>query len=308
MGLQKNFADTADAANYGYEFNWLTNLNTAINYIEDNILQQIDYNLVAKIACCSVYHFQRMFSFITGIPISEYIRRRRLTLAAFEIQSNAVKIIDIALKYGYESPESFTRAFKIVHGIKPSCVREKGVTLKAFPKMTLRLSIKGDVEMNYRIEEKDAFDVFGVETDVVNDESSTTVPKFWLECREKGILGKIHEVINLEKDTMLHVATYNCDDEKHTYMICYNAPVEGVPKEFTILSIPKATWAVFSIDSLDIMGNSTVEISSMWKRIFTEWFPTSDYELAPNTPEFEMHFNQGNGKYLCEILIPIMNR
>nr|WP_281244567.1 AraC family transcriptional regulator [Thermoflavimicrobium dichotomicum] len=132
-------------------------MNGALNYIEENLTNDIDFKEVARLAFCSEYHFKRMFSFLAGITLSEYIRRRRLTLAAFELINSDKKIIDIAIKYGYSSPDSFTRAFQNLHGVTPSEARNNGQLLKAYPRMFFQLSIKGGSEMNYRIEEKDAF-------------------------------------------------------------------------------------------------------------------------------------------------------
>jgi len=141
---------------------WLERMNSAMNYIETNLADNISYDDIAQIACCSTYHFQRMFPFLTGISLSEYIRRRRLTSAAIELQTTDVKVIDVALKYGYQSPEAFARAFKNLHGIMPTSAREQGVSLKAYPRISFHISIKGDVEMNYRIEQRGAFEMFGV--------------------------------------------------------------------------------------------------------------------------------------------------
>ncbi|CAG7652973.1 Transposon Tn10 TetD protein [Paenibacillus solanacearum] len=111
---------------------WLGRMNSAMEYIETNLADNISYDEIARRACCSTYHFQRMFPFITGVSLSEYIRRRRLTLAAFELQTTDVKVIDVAMKYGYDSPEAFTRAFKNLHGIMPISARDKGVSLKVW--------------------------------------------------------------------------------------------------------------------------------------------------------------------------------
>lgn len=135
----------------------LKKMNTAMKYIEDNLTNEIDFKMVASLALCSEYHFKRMFSFLAGITLSEYIRRRRLSLAAFELQNNNVKVIDVALKYGYNSPDSFSRAFLHLHGVTPSEARNIGQQLKAYPAMTFQLSIRGGNEMNYRIEQKEAF-------------------------------------------------------------------------------------------------------------------------------------------------------
>lgn len=132
---------------------WLERMNRSMNYIEQNLSNEIDAKEVARLACCSEYHFPRMFSSITGFTLSEYIRRRRLSQAAFELQNdNFIRIIDLALKYGYDSPDAFSRAFKSLHGVTPTEARRKGVELKAFPRISFQITIKGDVEMEYRIE------------------------------------------------------------------------------------------------------------------------------------------------------------
>jgi AraC family transcriptional regulator len=181
---------------------WLDRMNGAIGYIEENLTEEIDYEAVAKIACCSVYHFQRMFSFISDVPLSEYVRHRRLTLAAFELQNSDVRIIDLALKYSYESPISFTRAFQNLHGVTPTSARDMGVQLKAYPRMSFHISIKGDVEMNYRIEKKEAFSVFGVEGifSTGNGENLKALPEFWQTAINNGTLDRIIKASGIKWD------------------------------------------------------------------------------------------------------------
>ena len=139
----------------------LSSMNKALAYIEENLTEDIDFDKLCKIAYCSEYHFKRMFSFLSGISLSEYIRRRRLTLAAFDLKDKNVRIIDIAVKYGYSSADSFTRAFHSMHGILPSYARNEDIKLKSYPRMTFQLSIKGGDEMNYRIIEKEDFQLIG---------------------------------------------------------------------------------------------------------------------------------------------------
>jgi len=134
--------------------NWYERINEAFDYIEDYLDSNIDLDKVANIMCQSTVSFQRTFSIFMNISIYEYIRRRRMTLAAIELQTNSIKVIDVALKYGYESPESFTRAFKEIHGISPSAARKKGVQLNLFPRITFLLTVKGDVEMDYKMDNK----------------------------------------------------------------------------------------------------------------------------------------------------------
>jgi len=130
---------------------WLSCLNEAVNYLEEHLEDEIDLERVAQIACCSSFHFQRMFSYLADLPLSEYIRRRKMTRAVFDLQNGDERIIDIALKYGYESPTAFNRAFQSVHGMAPSAARSEGVILKAYPPISFKITIKGEAEMNYRI-------------------------------------------------------------------------------------------------------------------------------------------------------------
>lgn len=144
------------------EVDSLTRLNEAIAYIEANLTEEIDVQEAARLAYCSEYHFKRMFSFLAGISLSEYIRRRRLTLAALELSDSSMRILDIAIRYGYRSADAFTRAFQQMHGITPSEARQSGQHLKAFPRMTFQLTIQGGCEMNYRLEQKEAFHIVGL--------------------------------------------------------------------------------------------------------------------------------------------------
>ena len=141
---------------------WINRLNKAINYIEEHITEKIHYEQLAKIACCSTYHFQRMFSYMANIPLSEYIRRRRMSLAAVELQNGNKKIIDVALKFGYTSPTAFNRAFQKIHGVAPSLVKDSVIALKAYPPISFKITIKGASGLNYRIEKKEAFRIIGV--------------------------------------------------------------------------------------------------------------------------------------------------
>ena len=156
---------------------WIDRLNDAIGYIEEHLRGEIDAAQLGKIACCSSYHFQRMFTYMAGIPLSEYIRRRRMSLAAVELQGKNVKIIDVAGKYGYNSPTAFNRAFQSVHGVAPSAVKNEGVSVKSFPPIQFKITVKGVEEMNYRIETKEAFRIVGVSVPLDKDiEKNFTEP------------------------------------------------------------------------------------------------------------------------------------
>ena len=277
---------------------WLVRMNNAMDYIECNLADEISYEKVAQIACCSTYHFQRMFSFITDVPLSEYIRRRRLTLAAFELQTSGIKVIDVAMKYGYELPEAFSRAFKNLHGVMPLSARDTGVSLKAYPRMTFSISIKGDIEMEYRIEKREPFEMFGIYELISRDmeKAFQEVPQFRMKCDEDGSVDLMNELLGRFHDTMLHAACYDYTETDFKYMICYNLP-KGlkIPDRFTKLSVPALTWAIFPAPQC--------EMQNLWKRIYSEWFPTSEYEQVEG-PGFEMYYGMG-GHCIGEIWLPI---
>lgn len=193
----------------------LENMNKALSYIEENLTNGIDYREMARIACCSEYHFKRMFSFLSGVTLSEYIRRRRLTLAAFDLKSRDVRVIDVAIKYGYQSPDSFARAFQLLHGVTPTEARNQGYSLKAYPRMTFQLSIKGGTEMKYRIEEKEAFRVVGLKKRIklVPTGSNPEIVEMW-ETISEETSNQIMGLSNLEPFGVINVcANFQRNDQ-----------------------------------------------------------------------------------------------
>ncbi|WP_105619652.1 AraC family transcriptional regulator [Vallitalea okinawensis] len=277
--------------------NTLENMKNAIDYIEDNLVGDIEYKRIAQIALCSEYHFQRMFAFIVGVPLNEYIRRRRLTLAGFDLQNSEEKIIDLALKYGYKSPDSFSRAFVALHGITPSKARVKGISLKAYPRITISLSLKGVVEMNYRIEQKSAFSIVGIKQRFSNiDGLGENVGKMWTETPQETI-GQIAELGN----GLVGVYSGMYKDNTTDYYIAAITEKDA-PKTLCELKIPSLTWAIF-----EITGPMPTAMAEIWGRIFSEWFPTSGYEHA-EAPEVEW-YSKGDltaSDYKSEIWIPIV--
>ncbi len=172
---------------------WIEKLNEAITYMEEHLTDEIDYEQLGKIACCSSYHFQRMFAYMAGVSLSEYIRRRKMSLAAVDLQDKNAKIIDVAAKYGYQSPTAFNRAFQSVHGIAPSAVKTEGVSVKSFPPVSFKIFVKGVEEMNYRIETKDAFRIVGVSVPLQKniEENFAVIPSKWGEVSADGTLQRL---------------------------------------------------------------------------------------------------------------------
>lgn len=277
---------------------WIERLNEAIGYIEENLAGEIDYEQLGRIACCSSYHFQRMFSYMAGMPLSEYIRRRRMSLAAVDLQGGDAKISDVAAKYGYSSPTAFNRAFQSIHGIAPSTVRAEGVSVKSFPPITFRIIVKGVGEMNYRIETKEAFRITGVSVPLEKEieKNFAVIPSKWQEISVNGTLQRLIQMMDREPMGVLGVSTCN-GEEAWRYYIAVSSSKEGEGLEEYI--VPAATWAIFP-------GEGTNEsIQELERRIVTEWLPTSGYEYA-DAPDIEVYISPDpqNAKY--EVWIPVV--
>lgn len=283
---------------------WIEQLNRAISYMEEHLEEGIELEKVAEIACCSAFHFQRMFSYIADIPLSEYIRRRKMTRAAFDLQNKDIKIIDIALNYGYDSPTAFTRAFKNVHGISPSKAKSSGTKLKAFPPISFKISIKGDLEMNYRIEKKEAFRVVGVKEhyEINIEENFAAVPMFWQKTGEIGVIPAICSLMCKEPVGLLGVSS--CMNGKDFDYYIAVATDKEVPKGMYEYNVPECTWAIF-----ESIGPLPETIQNLQRRIITEWLPTSGYEYA-NAPDIEVYSdgNQQSEDYKCEVWLPIIKK
>ena len=267
----------------GESMDWLFKLSTAIDYIEANLDSEISYDEVAKIACCSTYYFQRMFTYIAGIPLSEYIRRRRMTQAAFELQRTDKRVLDIALKYGYNSPTSFNRAFQNIHGIAPAAAKNTGCNLNAYPPIKFTVNITGESAMSYHIEEKDAMRIVGIRTPLAEDMETNimNLPNFWKQSLNTLQFKQIRELSNREPHGILGISVYH-DPHNIFYFIAAstNAPV---PEEMYEYEIPSATWVIFEND-----GPFKESVQSIFHRFYTEWFPFSGYEYA-GLPDIEVY-------------------
>lgn len=279
---------------------WIERLNDAIRYIEEHLADEIDVAQLGKIACCSSYHFQRMFTYMAGMPLSEYIRRRRMSLAAVDLQGKDMKIIDVAAKYGYQSPTAFNRAFQSVHGIAPSAVKSEGVSVKSFPPIQFKITVKGVEEMNYRIETKDAFRIVGVSVPLHKDieKNFAVIPSKWQEVAMDGTLQRLVGMMDMQPMGVLGVSTCN-DTEPWRYYIA--AASSQTAEGFEEYLVPAATWAIFP-------GEGTNQsIQELERRIVTEWLPTSGYEYG-NAPDVEVYLNPDpqNAKY--EVWIPVVKK
>ncbi len=280
---------------------WLDHMNAAIEYIEERLDDEIDYNEAAKISCCSLFHFQRMFSFVAGMGLSDYVRQRRMTLAAFDLLNSSEKIIDIALKYGYHSPTAFTRAFINMHGIAPSMVRVHGVPLSSFPRITFHLSVQGGKEMKYRIEEKPMMRFVGRKEAISNKGGANfaRVPKIWEEVCQDGSFDRIMALSNREPSGVMGICA-NFREAEFDYFVA-SATDNEIPEGMDELKVAAGLWVIF-----ESVGPMPDAIQAVWKRVYSEWFPSSGYEHA-GSAEIEW-YSEGDGDaadYRSEVWIPI---
>lgn len=287
----------------------LKNMNAAMQYIEDNLTHEIDFKEVAKIAFCSEYHFKRMFSFLAGISLSEYIRCRRLTLAAFELKDSNAKVIDVAIKYGYNSPDSFTRAFQNLHGITPSEARSTIRSLKAYSPMTFQLSIQGGNEMNYRIEEKGPFQIIGIQkrVPIVFNGVNKEIASMWKSLTPQSIQ-TLKMLSNVNPNGIISASTNfsegRMEEKGELDHYIGVATTKDCPGQFAQLEVAASTWAIF-----EAVGPFPDALQNVWGRIYSEWFPSSNYELAEG-PEILWNEQKDvtSPNFKSEIWIPVLKK
>jgi len=300
--------------------NLLERMNLAVDYVEQNITDELDLSKIAQLAGCSTYNFQRMFSFIADISIIEYVRRRRLTLAALELQCNNVKVIDVAMKYGYESPVSFARAFQAIHGITPRDAKKPNVSLKAFPKMTFQIIIKGVGEMNYRIVKTEPFQVFGLEGIIStkgDKDCFSHAGAIWQKYQNNGMYEQLfidageskpsyYDSMFVEEMCRIHgLLNYKkINDTTYGYMLYSFVTPDSNTKGYEVFEVPETTWAVFPVDVNDWdVGEAIAKVN---KTFYSEWLPTSEYEKA-DAPELEIYGGTPEKGYL-EFWMPIVKK
>lgn len=297
---------------------FLCRMTKAIDYIESHLEEDIDMNDVAKIIYCSVYQFGRIFSYVVGIPLSEYIRRRRLSQAALALQAGDVKVIDTAVKYGYESADAFTRAFGIMHGVTPKEARVKGVRLRLYPRITFHITIKGATDMEYRIEEKGVIHGVGMVKNfgryTANKEGKTWQERngerwtFWDEFLDVGANLVIRDKYKLYRSPYWQIGVTHTNDKGETIeMIGAEAREGEIYPELTRFEVPAATWAVFV--ARGTLNQPTHPIEALVTRIVSEWFPSSGYERSmPYDIEIYGPGNTQQDDYECEIWIPVRKK
>ena len=271
--------------------NYINELKRVVDYIEDNLDKDINFEIVAKEVGMSAFYFHRIFSAIIGISPTAYIRNRRLTVAAQDISKNNENIVDIAFKYGFESHEAFSRAFKNFHGVVPKMAKTNGNEFKNFSKANLDIEANTNSILNYRIESRDIIKVSAIFRNF-NIENKNDIPKYWGELKENGTLQIISE--NYGKD-LLGICIGTQSDFEYKYGIGIELKDDKIiNNETEIIEIPKSTWVVFKCE-----GQDEKDINELWSRIYREFFITSSYKQCMDI-DFELYDDKNT-----EIWIPI---
>ena len=271
--------------------NYINELKRAVDYIEDNLDKDINFEIVAKEVGMSAFYFHRIFTAIIGISPTAYIRNRRLTVAAQEISKNNENILDIALKYGFESHEAFSRAFKNFHGVVPKMTKTDGNEFKNFSKANLDIEVNANNILSYRIESKDIIKVSAFFRKF-NIENKDEIPKYWKELKESRTLEKISN--NYKKDLLgICIGTQSDFEYKYGIGIEQTEDIE-TNIEMETIEIPKSTWVVFKCK-----GQDEKDINELWTRIYKEFFITSSYKQCMDI-DFELYDDENT-----EIWIPI---
>jgi AraC family transcriptional regulator len=285
---------------------WIRGLQRAIDYMEANITEELDFAQIAEQAYSSSFHFQRTFNLLTGITVGEYIRNRRLSLAGEELAANKARVIDVAYQYGYDTPESFTKAFSRFHGVTPSAARQPGASLKSFNRLSITITLKGGNVMEYQIIKKESFPVLVKAKCCPTESSNTELPEFWTQCKKDGTIQVLCSKGKKDVDALLGLCEPEMKGEK---MFRYGIGIEceeglEAPNGYEIWEIPTQTWVVFKC-----VGAMPYAIQEMWKRVYAEFFPQSEYEPL-DAIDFESYPDGDNQdkNYISEIWIPVKKK
>ena len=294
---------------------WITALQRAITYMEDHLLEQINYEDVARQVHISTYEFHRAFSFLTGMTANTYIRSRRLSLAGLEILETNNKITDIALKYGYETPESFTKAFTRFHGVAPKYVRETSAKLVLFNPLGIKITMEGGKSMDYRIthtkQQKFIAMAKSFSNEIINDESNHDVPDFWDACIARNL---IEPMLNLrpagKRDLYGLCSPAQAGEDTFEYGI--GVLVDDDTADFDLAEMEKAGYKLWDVKPgmyvvFDCMGEDGDCISDTWTKFYQEFLPRMGYEAEAET-DYEIYPDHGREGLFCELWIPVRKK
>ena len=287
-------------------------IQQAICYMEEHICENISYAEVAKSVQMSSYNFHRTFSFIVGMTANEYMRKRRLTLAAKELQTTAISVIDAAYKYGYESPESFSKAFSRFHGSTPKQAKQKGTKLHLFNPLLIKIIVEGGSIMDYRIEHKESQKFIALvkafPNEIINDDNAHNIPDFWAECYEKDLIEPMKLLRVKGKRDLFGLCSPVKDGENH-----FNYGIGIMLDEDTEISklehFTKNGYLIWKTEPADYavfkcFGSDGDCLAETWSKFFKEFIPQTGYTQTEDT-DYEIYFEDGENGLFCELWIPV---
>ena len=280
---------------------WAESIREAIRYIEANLREELTIQDIARQAAVSPFYFQRGFAMLCGMTVGDYIRQRRLSLAGIEVLTTSRRIIDIAMDFGYDSPDSFTKAFTRFHGVTPAALRKSGGAVRSFAPLKLKIRLEGGQNMDCKMVKKDAFTVLCRERTFKYEEAGSAVPQFWREHFAAGGGRTVKGMYGINLDESMGGSEF-------TYLIADNYdPAAEVPEGFVTRTIPAHTWAVFPCT-----GRMPQALQGLNQQIFSQWLPTNpDYKIAAGI-NVELYsdaskFESGtqDQDYYCEVWLPV---
>ncbi|MEW1904362.1 AraC family transcriptional regulator [Streptomyces sp. NPDC086147] len=282
----------------------LERLNRALDHIEEHLRGDLDPAELARIATTSEYHFRRLFSALAGMPLSEYVRRRRLTVAGAEVLAGERTLLEVAVRYGYGSGEAFARAFRAVHGVGPGEARRTGAALRSQPRMSFRLVVEGNSSMRYRIVEKDAFRIIGrgARVPLVHEGENPAIAAHIRSIGQEG-LARLARLADGEPGGVLSAVTHLSDSREEGADLDYwHGAVSGadVPEGFDALDVAAGTWAVFENE-----GPYPKALQYLWRDVFTQWFPSNPYASRPGPELLSVRPSEDWTTARAELWIPV---
>ncbi|MFC7932676.1 GyrI-like domain-containing protein [Streptomyces cinereoruber] len=282
----------------------LERLNQALDHIEEHLRDDLDPAELARIATTSEYHFRRLFSALAGMPLSEYVRRRRLTVAGAEVLAGERTLLEVAVRYGYGSGEAFARAFRAVHGVGPGEARRTGAALRSQPRMSFRLVVEGNSSMRYRIVEKDAFRIIGrgARVPLVHEGENPAIAAHIRSIGREG-LARLARLSDGEPGGVLSAVTHLSDSREEGAELDYwHGAVSGadVPEGFDALDVAAGTWAVFENE-----GPYPKALQYLWRDVFTQWFPSNPYASRPGPELLSVQPSEDWTTARAELWIPV---
>ncbi|MER7550160.1 MULTISPECIES: AraC family transcriptional regulator [Streptomyces] len=283
----------------------LEQLNDAMEHIEAHLGERIEAAELARIAMTSEYHFRRMFSALAGLPLSEYIRRRRMTVAGAEVLGHPDRtLLDVAVRYGYDTGEGFARAFRAVHGIGPGEARRSGAVLRSQQRLTFRLVVEGSTAMQYKLVEKEAFRVVGRKARVplIHEGPNPAIAEF-IRGIGREELDRIAALSDQEPAGIVGVSDQlDPSRAEGTELDYYHGVVSGAepPEDLDALDVPAGTWAVFENE-----GEFPQALQYLWRDVFTQWFPSNPYASRPGPEILRVRLSEDGKRARAELWIPV---